>query len=1309
MKKNIFYTLCLLFLVGNLYSQQTVWVKAGGTGDGSSEANAFGSFSTAFVQINSAGDVLRVVGNVSASGVSLDKNFAYTIEGDAGGSTLTGTAGATRMFTNNTVSMASQNVTFRNIKFTGATGSTGAGGGGVLYSNQANTINFENCRFEGNSLVSTVTTGGGALFITLTTVTITDCLFKENTALSKGGAISLATGANVTLTRCTFYKNSTTSATANINAAALWVVAGAVVNGYNCTFFQNTTGATNQDYGVIRSDGGTTKLYNSLFYDNKLNTNVAAPGDWGSPPSIGSTLTNSLAQKISANVTNTSSTVSPTIALGSSNLTYDDTSGKVRFGLAAVGDVSPIAFGPTTTSTSVAVSADAGAWNCGTRVAPAFTQVAAICSGATLSALPTTSNNGITGTWSPATMNNTTTTTYTFTPAVGQCASSTATMTITVNPTPTTPTISAETATTFCEGGSVTLTSSAASGNQWYKDGVLIGGEINQTYSATASGSYTVIATVTGCSSAASAGTIVTEQVVPSAGTSATLLICAGTSVSASSLYGALGGAKAEGGTWSATTGGAGTYTYTQAAVSPCTTDNTATVTVTEQPAAASAGTNGTLSVCAGTTLTEAELFAAITGEDLGGTWTGPVSGVYTYTQTGTAPCQDNTATVTLTIQAAPNAGTNGTLTVCTGTTPTDAELFAQLGGSPTAGGSWTNVGLVYTYTVAATSPCTTAATATVTLTIQAAPNAGTNGTLTVNAGTIPTNAQLFAQLGGSPTAGGSWTNVGLVYTYTVVAISPCTTAATATVTVTENTVTTWDGTAWSNGAPTASLEAIIAGNYSTGTNGAISAKKLTVNSGVLTVNSGNLTVVNELINNAGATAVVFENNANLIQTGTATNTGAVTVKRNSSTLRLLDYTLWSSPVASQNLLAFSPATVLSRFYTYNTTTNLYNAVPDPANTSFAVGSGYLIRMPNTASPSVDTAYPGVFTGVPNNGSIQVSLINEGAGKRFNLVGNPYPSPISMTQLVSDNSANMNGTLYFWRKRNGVAGGAYCTWNNGTFVTNNNGQVVNPNGIIQTGQGFIVEAKNTATSMTFNNGQRSATNAGQFFKTKQVVENNRIWLNATNATGEFAQMAINYVTGANQGVDDFDAKYFNDSAIALNSVLDTADYAIQGRALPFDGTDEVPLSFKATTAGTYSIAIDHVDGLFAANQDVILKDNATGAETNLKAGAYAFAADAGANSSRFVLKYQKTLSTITDEFTEDSVIISTKKGIIYINSGSSTMSKVQLFDMNGRLVFKKENVNNSETTVDASRFAHQVLIVKITSDDNREVSKKVVH
>jgi hypothetical protein len=91
-------------------------------------------------------------------------------------------------------------------------------------------------------------------------------------------------------------------------------------------------------------------------------------------------------------------------------------------------------------------------------VTPTFNSVVPICSGDTLSALPTTSNNGVTGTWSPA-LDNTATTTYTFTPDAGQCAS-TVTLTITVNPlTTNTTTITAPNSYTWSVNG-VTYTTS---------------------------------------------------------------------------------------------------------------------------------------------------------------------------------------------------------------------------------------------------------------------------------------------------------------------------------------------------------------------------------------------------------------------------------------------------------------------------------------------------------------------------------------------------------------------------------------------------------------------------------------------------------------------------------------------------------------------------------------------------------------------------------------------------------------------------------------------------------------------------------
>ncbi len=63
-------------------------------------------------------------------------------------------------------------------------------------------------------------------------------------------------------------------------------------------------------------------------------------------------------------------------------------------------------------------------------------------------------------------------------------------------------------------------------------------------------------------------------------------------------------------------------------------------------------------------------LFAQLTGADAGGTWSGPVDGAYTYTLEATqCTCtEDDSATVTVSFDAAPDAGTSTTLTVCEGT-----------------------------------------------------------------------------------------------------------------------------------------------------------------------------------------------------------------------------------------------------------------------------------------------------------------------------------------------------------------------------------------------------------------------------------------------------------------------------------------------------------------------------------------------------------------------------------------------------------------------------------------------------------------
>jgi len=510
-----------------------------------------------------------------------------------------------------------------------------------------------------------------------------------------------------------------------------------------------------------------------------------------------------------------------------------------------------------------------------------------------------------------------------------------------------------------------------------------------------------------------------------------------------------------------------------------------------------------------------------------------------------------------------------------------------------------------------------------------------------------------------------------------------------------------WNGSVWSYSTPTASLDAIIDGTYTTTTNGVFTSKTLTVNATKsFTINTGhNITVAGAITNNGTFTVA---NNANLVQTNTTavTNTGNIIVNKDSASIQLFDYTLWSSPVAGQKLKAFSPDTVDARFYSYNSATNVYNVVPAPLTTDFAIATGYLIRTPNTWTAATPTTFNGVFTGVPNNGDISISGLVSG---NYYAVGNPYPSTISVADFYT---ANPNaGTLYFWRKTNGVVGTAYATRNSAGSTSASGG--LTPSADIAVGQGFFV-SPSAAMTLNFTNAMRATPSTSAVFLRTASEERNRFWLNLTNTTGLFSQMLVGYMPEATSGVDNaIDGRYINDAPTALTSLIDAEEYTIQGRALPFTTTDMVPLGFKTDAAGNYTIAIDHVDGLFSTGQTIYLKDNLLNTVVNLSAGSYSFASAIGVFNLRFEVLFQGALGVNNPTFTASSVVAFGENSEIKINSGSTIMEHVSVYDLQGRLLAEKKQVNATETKIQTSA-TNQVLLLEITAANGSKITKKII-
>jgi hypothetical protein len=422
--------------------------------------------------------------------------------------------------------------------------------------------------------------------------------------------------------------------------------------------------------------------------------------------------------------------------------------------------------------------------------------------------------------------------------------------------------------------------------------------------------------------------------------------------------------------------------------------------------------------------------------------------------------------------------------------------------------------------------------------------------------------------------------------------------------------------------------------------------------------------------------------------------------------MKLYDYTLWSSPVtnANQFLTTFSPDTFNTRFYTYDSTlgTNgLYSAVSDPAATNFAPATGYLIRAPNNWTANTSTTFRGTFTGVPNNGTVEIPGLLSG---KYYAVGNPYPSTINVTAFYTENPNA--GTLYFWRRRNGdISTTAYATRNSvgGTFTSGG----LTPSADIAVGQGFFV-SPSAAITLKFTNDMRVTPSTSAVFFRTTTEERSRFWLNLTNTSGVFSQMLVGYLPEATSGVDNaIDGKYINDAPIALTSIINAEEYTIQGRALPFATTDTVPLGFKTNAAGNYTIAIDHVDGSFSTGQTIYLKDNLLNTVVDLSAGSYSFASAIGTFNSRFEVVYQSTLGVNNPTFTANSVIAFSENGEIRINSGTTIMEFVRVYDLQGRLLVEKKQINASETKL-TTTATNQVLLVEITAANGSKITKKII-
>ena len=524
------------------------------------------------------------------------------------------------------------------------------------------------------------------------------------------------------------------------------------------------------------------------------------------------------------------------------------------------------------------------------------------------------------------------------------------------------------------------------------------------------------------------------------------------------------------------------------------------------------------------------------------------------------------------------------------------------------------------------------------------------------------------------------------------------------------------------------------------------------------------LTIVNTIDVETGGT-YDMEDSSSLIQVDNVTNNvdGTFTMDRNSADIRLYDYVYWSSPVTTFDIENISPLTPANYLYYWNPSYDRGaspppNSVPndygrwETASGSMNVGTGYIVRGPAGYSASTPNPFTATFYGSPNNGNILNVPISRGIfdglpyngpgdtqvtedDDNWNLLGNPYPSAISGRQFVIDNT-NIDGTLYLWTHATQLANNPTNDPFYDNFVYNYDDDYIsvnlsgplNPGDpgdlMIGAGQGFFVFmnddpiiTNNVNSSVFFNNAMRNATYANNVFyrnssnsTSEEEIERHRIWLDIVSPNNIASTILVGYIQGATNEDDRlYDGYAFSESETLMYSIVGDKKMAIQGKSLPFNEQDTVPLGVVFNAQGSYSIAINTIDGLFeTTDQNIYLEDTYLGIVHDLRSNPYSFSSETGTFNDRFILKYTNSTLSIEDFDSLNGVKVYRDNDEIVVTSSQEIIESIEVYDILGRNLFVNKSINLNRFGINSIEPNELTLFLKIKLADGKQKIAKII-
>ena len=338
------------------------------------------------------------------------------------------------------------------------------------------------------------------------------------------------------------------------------------------------------------------------------------------------------------------------------------------------------------------------------------------------------------------------------------------------------------------------------------------------------------------------------------------------------------------------------------------------------------------------------------------------------------------------------------------------------------------------------------------------------------------------------------------------------------------------------------------------------------------------------------------------------------------------------------------------------------------------------------------------FVGTFPNSDVTVS-ITQGATNNWNLVGNPYPSYIRVSELLAatngggtnaDNITTANQTVYVW---NGTTYAGLATTD-----------------YIQPGQGFFVSANNsTASNFSIPNSLQSHQTGVTFYKNA----NTKITLSISQGD-KVSNAFINYASDKTLGLDSGnDIGMFtgvaSSFAVYTHLVGNDTGIAFERQALPNSDFESmiIPVGVIASVGKEISFSIDAQN--LPSGINTYLEDKVAKTFTLLENGTnHKVALNAKQNGiGRFYL-HTRSAALSTDDVLLDAVrIFKTNNSTVRISGLNNGKANFRMFNILGKQLLNISFTANGNKDISLPNLATGIYLIQLETEQG-SISKKII-